>query len=167
MLRDLISDLRYAARQLVHAPAFALTCGLTLALCVGANLGVFQLLYGVLFAPLPISHPQELYSFEAARSPFDAQTFLSYSAYRNLRHSSQSAAQDAVRIDTQLVSDNFFSVLGLSPAAGRFFLDGDDDSLAPQLPVVVRYGYWKQQLGADPSVIGTRIVLSGIPAVIV
>jgi predicted permease len=76
-------------------------------------------------------------------------------------------ASSAVRIDTQLVSDNFFSVLGLSPAAGRFFLDGDDESLVPQLPVVVRYGYWKQQLGADPAVIGTRIVLSGIPAVIV
>ena len=141
MLRDLISDLRYAARQLVHAPAFAVTVVLTLALCIGANLGVFQLLYGVLFAPLPVSHPQELYSIEAARSPFDAQTFLSYSAYRNLRHSSQGAAQDAaqviarsgisraviqrngdaqsaVRVDTQLVSDNFFSVLGLSPAAG-------------------------------------------------
>jgi predicted permease len=194
MLRDLLTDLRYAARQLLHAPGFAFTVVLTLALCVGANLGVFQLLYGVLFAPLPISHPQELYSIEAAKSPFDAQTFLSYSAYRNLRHSSQGNAQgagqdtapviarsgisravlqrnndasSAARIDTQLVSDNFFSVLGLSPAAGRFFLDGDDESLAPQLPVVLRYGYWKQQLGADPAVIGTRIVLSEIPAVIV
>jgi predicted permease len=190
MLRDLLSDLRYATRQLLRAPAIAFIVVLTLALCVGANLGVFQLLYGVLFAPLPISHPHELYSIAAAKSPFDAQTFLSYSAYRNLRRSSQSTAQDtaqviarsgisraviqrngdassAVRIDTQLVSDNFFSVLGLSPAAGRFFLDGDDESLVPQLPVVVRYGYWKQQLGADPAVIGTRIVLSGIPAVIV
>jgi predicted permease len=193
-IQDLISDLRYAARQLFRAPGFAFTVVLTLALCVGANLGVFQLLYGVLFAPLPISHPQELYSIEAAKSPFDAQTFLSYSAYRNLRHSSRGNAQDnaqdaaqviarsgisravlqrnndsssAVRIDTQLVSDNFFSVLGLSPAAGRFFLDGDDESLAPQLPVVVRYGYWKQQLGADPAIIGTHIVLSEIPAVIV
>ncbi|HEY4906312.1 MAG TPA: ADOP family duplicated permease [Candidatus Acidoferrum sp.] len=187
---DLFTDVRYAARQLFHAPGFAFTVVFTLALCVGANLGVFQLLYGVLFAPLPISHPQELYSLEAAKSPFDAQTFLSYSAYRNLRHSSLGNAQDAAqviarsgisrtviqrngdaasgaRIDTQLVSDNFFSVLGLSPAVGRFFLDGDDESLAPQLPVVVRYGYWKQELGADPAVIGTRIVLSGIPAVIV
>src|ERR1700722_4515450 len=134
MLRDLISDLRYAARQLFHAPGFAFTVVLTLALCVGANLGVFQLLYGVLFAPLPISHPQELYSIEAAKSPFDAQTFLSYSAYRNLRHSSLGNAQDAAQViarsglshtlfqrsgaaassafrtDAQLVSDNFFSV---------------------------------------------------------
>ena len=190
MLRDLLSDLRYATRQLLRAPAIAFIVVLTLALCIGVNLGVFQLLYGVLFAPLPISHPQELYSLQTAKTPFDAQTFLSYSAYRNLRRSLQSTAQDtaqviarsgisraviqrngdassAVRIDTQLVSDNFFSVLGLSPSAGRFFLDGDDESLAPQLPVVVRHGYWKQQLGADPAVIGTRIVLSGIPGVIV
>jgi putative ABC transport system permease protein len=183
---DLLTDLRYAARQLLHAPGFAFTVVLTLALCIGANLGVFQLLYGVLFAPLPISHPQELYSLKAAKSPFDSQTFLSYSAYRNLRRATQDTApviarssisraviqhngdaSSAVRIDTQLVSDNFFSVLGLSPAAGRFFLDGDDESLSPQLPVVVRYGYWKQELGADPAIVGARIVLSGIPAVIV
>ena len=191
---DLYADLRYAARQLFRAPGFAVTVIVTLALCVGANLGVFQLLYGVLFAPLPIPHPQELYSIEAAKSPFDAQTFLSYSAYRKLRGSSQGTAEEtaqetapviarsgisravfqrngkassAVRIDTQLVSDNFFSVLGLSPSAGRFFLDGDDESVSPQLPVVARYAFWKQEFGADPAIVGTRLVLNGIPAVIV
>jgi predicted permease len=183
---DLYADIRYAARQLFHAPGFALTVVLTLALCVGANLGVFQLLYGVLFAPLPISHPQELYSIEAAKSPFDAQTFLSYSAYRNLRLATQDTApvvarsgisraviqrsgdsSSAVRIDTQLVSDNFFSVLGLSPAAGRFFLDGDDESSPTELPVIARYAFWQQNFGADPAIIGTRIILNGVPAVIV
>jgi predicted permease len=191
LVADLHADIRYAIRQLIHAPGFAFIVILTLALCVGANLGVFQLLYGVLFAPLPISHPQELYSIAAAKSPFDAQTFLSYSAYRNLRHSSQDATKDtpqviarsglshtlfqrsgaaassAFRTDAQLVSDNFFSVLGLSPASGRFFLDGDDESRAAELPAVVRYAFWQRELGADPNVIGTRLVLNGIPAVIV
>jgi MacB-like periplasmic core domain len=188
---DLHADFRYAVRQLFHAPGFALIVILTLALCAGANLGVFRLLYGVLFAPLPISHPQELYSIEAAKSPFDAQTFLSYSAYRNLRHSSQDNAQDtapviarsglshtlfqragaatssAFRTDAQLVSDNFFSVLGLSPAAGRFFLDGDDETRGSELPVVIRYAFWQRELGADPAVIGTHVVVNEIPAVIV
>lgn len=183
----ILSDLRYALRQLTNAPTFAAVVILTLALCVGANLGVFQLLYGVLFAPLPISHPHELYSIAAAKSPFDAQTFLSYSAYRNLRSATQTtapviarsgisrtlfqrtgvAASSALRIDGQLVSDNFFSVLGLAPAAGRFFLDGDDDSAATELPVVLRYAFWKRELGADPAIVGSRIVLNGIPAVIV
>ena len=182
------SDLRYAARQLTRAPGFTFIVVLTLALCVGANLGVAQLLYGALFAPLPISHPHELYSLEAAKSPFDAKTFLSYSAYRNLRRATQdtspviarsgnsrtvfqrantSAASSSLRIDTQLVSDNFFSVLGLSPATGRFFLDGDDESRPAEIPAVLRYAFWKQELAADPAAIGARIILNGVPAVIV
>jgi predicted permease len=189
LIRDLLSDLRNAARQLTHAPAFAAIVILTLSLCVGANLGVFQLLYAVLFAPLPISNPHELYSIAAAKSPFDAQTFLSYSAYRNLRLATQDtapviarsgisrtvfqrasandAASSATRIDAQLVSDNFFSVLNLTPAVGRFFLDGDDESPSAELPVILRYAFWKQELASDPAAVGTRLVLNGIPAVIV
>jgi predicted permease len=188
MTSDLVADLRYAARQLTRAPGFTFIVVLTLALCVGANLGVAQLLYGALFAPLPMSHPHELYSLEAAKSPFDAKTFLSYSAYRNLRHATQdtapviarsgnsrtvfqranaNAASSSLRIETQLVSDNFFSVLGLSPAAGRFFLDGDDESRPAELPVVLRYAFWKQELAADPAAVGARIILNGVPAVIV
>ena len=150
----LLSDLRYASRQLLNAPTFSTIVILTLSLCVGANLGVFQLLYGALFAPLPITRPTNLYSIAAAKSPFDAQTFLSYSAYRNLRHSTPntvsviarsgisstvlkrttSASSQTTHIQSQLVSDNFFSVLGLSPSAGRFFLDGDDESTATNSP---------------------------------
>jgi len=186
LLSGMLSDLRYAIRQLSNAPAFALIVILTLALCIGANIGVFQLLYGVLFAPLPIAHAHELYSLQAAKSPFDAQTFLSYSAYRNLRHATQdtapviarsgisravfrraAASSSALRVDTQLVSDNFFSVLGLSPANGRFFLDGDDEPRPAELPVIARFAFWQRELAADPTIVGTRIVLNGVPAVIV
>jgi predicted permease len=188
MTSDMTADLRYAARQLTRVPGFTFIVILTLALCVGANLGVAQLLYGALFAPLPISRPHELYSVEAAKSPFDAKTFLSYSAYRNLRRATQdtapviarsgnsrtvfqrantNAASSSLRIESQLVSDNFFSVLGLSPVAGRFFLDGDDESRPAELPAVLRYAFWKQEFAADPAAIGARIILNGVPAVIV
>jgi predicted permease len=186
LLSGMLPDLRYAIRQLSNAPAFALIVILTLALCIGANIGVFQLLYGVLFAPLPIAHAHELYSLQAAKSPFDAQTFLSYSAYRNLRHATKdtapviarsgisravfrraAASSSALRVDTQLVSDNFFSVLGLSPANGRFFLDGDDEPRPAELPVIARFAFWQRELAADPTIVGTRIVLNGVPAVIV
>ncbi len=183
----LLSDLRYASRQLLNAPNFSAIVILTLSLCVGANLGVFQLLYGALFAPLPITRPNDLYSIAAAKSPFDSQTFLSYNAYRNLRHSTQntvsviarsgisstvlkrttSASSQTTHIQAQLVSDNFFSVLGLSPSAGRFFLDGDDESPATELPAVVRHGFWQESLGADPAIIGKQIILNNIPAIIV
>jgi hypothetical protein len=73
----LAQDLRYAVRQLWRTPGFALTVVLTLALGIGANLAIFQLLYGALFASLPIARPNQIYSLRGVKSPFDAQWFFS------------------------------------------------------------------------------------------
>jgi predicted permease len=178
------SDLRYASRQLLRSPGFALTVILTLALGIGGNLAMFQLLHAALFSRLPVAQPDQLYSLRAAQSPFDKQWFFSSPAYRNLRSSGANAAKiiarsgisegilflngaAASRADFQMVSDNFFEVLGLSPAAGRFFLPGEDESVQTQLPVVLRYGYWKQSFGSNPAVIGTQAIMNGVPVVIV
>ena len=76
MLPDrLQQDLRHAIRQLHKAPGFALTVVLTLAIGIGANLAVFRVLHGVLFARLPVDRPSQLYSLRAVKSPFDAQWF--------------------------------------------------------------------------------------------
>ena len=72
-------------RRISKAPGFALTVVLTLAIGIGANLAVFRVLHGVLFAPLPIAQPSQLYSLHAVKSPFDAQWFYSYPAYQRLR----------------------------------------------------------------------------------
>ena len=79
-------DLRHAIRQLHKAPGFALTVICTLAIAIGANLAVFRVLHGVLFARLPINQPSQLYSLHAVKSPFDAQWFFSYPAYQRLRN---------------------------------------------------------------------------------
>src|ERR1700760_317396 len=78
-------DTRYAFRQLRKSPGFATTTVLTLAIGIGANLAIFQLLYGVLFAHLPVKQPAELYSLHAVRSPFDGEWFFSFPAYQRLR----------------------------------------------------------------------------------
>ncbi len=178
------SDLRYASRQLLRSPGFALTVILTLALGIGGNLAVFRLLDAALFSRLPVARPDQLYSVRAAQSPFDKQWFFSSPAYRNLRNAGVAASPiiarsgisegilvphgaTASRADFQMVSDNFFEVLGLSPTAGRFFLPGEDESVQTRLPVVLRYGYWKQSFGANPVVIGTQAIMNGVPAVIV
>jgi predicted permease len=183
-MKTLLGDARYAARQLRRSPGFALTVILTLALGIGGNLAVFQLLHATLFSRLPVAHPEQLYSLHAAKSPFDRQWFFSTPAYRRLRASSSQSAPVVARsgisegilvpdgaspsrADFQMVSDNFFEVLGLSPAAGRFFLPGEEQLSQTQLPVILRYGYWKQSFGADPNVIGRSAVLNGVPAVIV
>jgi predicted permease len=171
-------------RQLWRAPGFSLTVVLTLAFGIGANLAIFQLLYGVLFAQLPVKEPNQLYSLRAAKSPFDGQWFFSHPAYQRLRSATASIApviarsgiseaifqgtgRSSERVSVQLVSDNFFDVLGLSPATGRFFLSTDGEPGQNQLPAVVRYEFWKQSFGADLSVIGKQAVINGIPMTIV
>src|SRR5258708_7366882 len=135
---SLSHDLRFAVRQLWRTPGFSLTVILTLAFGIGANLAIFQVLYGVLFQRLAIAQPNQLYSLHAVKSPFDGQWFFSYPAYQHLRRVTATAApviarssisacifqpdgRSPERTGVQLVSDNFFDVLGISPTAGRFF----------------------------------------------
>jgi predicted permease len=185
--RDLSSrlgqDLRYAVRQMWRAPGFALTVILTLALGIGTNLAVFQLLHAALFAKLPVDQPEQLYSLHAVKSPFDAQWFFSYPAFQKLRRSAagrapilarsivtqgilqaQGSSPESARY--QLVSDNFFDVLGLAPVRGRFFEPSDREPRGAW-PAVLRYGYWKQTFGEDRSIIGKRANINGAPIVIV
>jgi putative ABC transport system permease protein len=82
-------DVRYALRQLSKSPGFAATVLLTLALDIGVNLGVFQLMYRVEFAHLPVQHPEQIYSLHAIQSSFDGEWFFSYPAYRRLRQVTQ------------------------------------------------------------------------------
>ncbi len=184
VLGSVWDDIRYAFRQLRKSPGFATTTVLTLAIGIGANLAIFQLLYGVLFAHLPVKQPAELYSLHAVQSPFDREFFFSFPAYRRLRQATQADAPvfarsgfgtgvlqetdgATSRIEFQLVSDNFFSMLGLAPSAGRFFLDGDDQREQSEWPVILRYDYFKQHFAANQPVLGKRSTLNGVPVVIV
>src|SRR5579864_2030664 len=177
-------DTRFAVRQVWRAPGFSFTVILTLAFGIGANLAIFQVLYGVLFQRLPIAEPNQLYSLHAVESPYDGQWFFSYPAYQHLRQVTSTAApviartsisecifqpsgRSPERADIQLVSDNFFDILGISPAAGRFFLTDHEESGQNEWPAVLRYGFWKQSFGEDLSVIGKRAVVNGLPVIIV
>jgi len=177
-------DFRYALRQMWRAPGFSLTVIFTLALGIGTNLAVFQLLHAVIFAKLPVAQPEQLYSLHAVKSPFDGQWFFSYPAFQKLRKSAentapilarsnvaqgifQAQAGSPERVRHQLVSDNFFDVLGVSPARGRFFEASDGNALRGDWPAVLRYGYWQQAFGADRSIVGKRASVNGVPIVIV
>ena len=184
VLDSLGSDLKYALRQLCKSPGFVMTAVLTLALGIGVNLAIFQLLYGVLFAHLPITHPEQIYSLRAVESPFDAQYFVSYPAYERLRKAAPEITQvlarsgigggvlqepngTTSRVDFQFVSDNFFQVLGLKPAVGRFYQPGDDSRAQLGWPVILRYSFYKEHFVQRPDVIGQRAVYNGLPIVII
>jgi len=179
----MMQDLRYGFRQLAKSPGFAVTVVLTLALGVGANLAVFQLLYGVLFAQLPVAKPTQLYSLHAVPSPFDGEWFYSYPAYQRLRQATGVAAPVIARsgfgtgllqaggfsdeAEFQMVSDNFFEVLGISPAAGRLFGALDDAEGPLEIPVVLRASYAREHFGSEQGVIGRRAMLNRVPVVVV
>jgi predicted permease len=175
---------RYALRQIRRKPGFSLTVIVTLALSIGANLAVFQLLQAVLFAPLPVPSPAQLYALHFVKSPYDGQWFYSYPAYQRLRQAAQQStpiiAHSGVgegvlqagngfseEATLQLVSSDFFSVLGLSPASGRFFAPADDDSGQSELPVILRHDFAQTKFGSVESVIGMKAVLNRTPIVVV
>jgi len=183
-LERLAQDLRYAVRQTHRKFGFSLTVIVTLALGIGANLAIFQLLQGLLFTQLPVTRPAELYSLHAVQSPFDGQWFYSYRAYERLRQATSATApviarsgmgtgvlqaRDRFSKETtlQMVSDNFFAVLGLSPAAGRFFQPSDDLAGQTEMPVILRYDFARNAFGDVRAVVGMKAVLNRVPVVVI
>ncbi|WP_109485962.1 ABC transporter permease [Occallatibacter savannae] len=169
-------DLRHALRLLLHAPAFTATAILTLAFAIGANLAVFQLLYAVILAELPVPHPDELVRVHVARTPFDQSWSISYPAYQRLRAATPEVplvatayAADATlelpgRASTSAslapVSANYFSGFGLIPAAGRFFIESDDRIGQSEWPAVLRYDFARSTFGSAQNAIGQRVLLN-------
>jgi predicted permease len=176
-------EMAYGLRRQMKTPGFAVTVVLTLALSVGANLAVFQLLYAVLFAELPVARPGQLYSIHAVPSPFDGEWFYSYGAYQCLKQATGDAAPVIARsgfgsgvlqaggfsgqAQFQLVSANFFQVLGIAPMAGRLFEAADYSEGQLEVPVVLRASFAAQRFGARQNVVGRKAVLNQIPIVVV
>src|ERR1700721_2796062 len=176
--------IRYALREKRSKPGFSPPGMGSLALGIGANLAVFQLLQAVLFTPLPIAGPAQLYALHSVKSPYDGQWFYSYPAYQRLRQSASPAtpviAHSGIgggvlqagngfseEAALQMVSPDFFAVLGLSPASGRFFASADDSSGQGELPVILRYDFAQNKFGSVSSVIGMKATLNRVPIVVI
>src|SRR6185437_13877660 len=182
-LENLLHDARYALRQLRRSPAFTATALLTLAFGIGANLGVFQLLYAVILAQLPVPHPEELVRIHAARSPFDQSWQVSYPAYQRLRASTPDVPliatayvqnvtleipnRAAIEASSRLVSGNYFSGLGVTPAAGRLFVLDDERIGQDEWPAVLRYDFARNTFGSVQQAVGQRMLLNGRAFVVV
>ena len=190
-MSNLLQDLRYALRQLRRSPGFALTAVLTLALGVGANSAIFSLLDQALLRSLPVHDPQQLVVLEGtgkARSGFfsshggDDESYFSYPMYRDLHSRSDVfnglAATTTTTVglarhgqpnvvDAELVSGNYFQMLGTAAALGRVLTAADDNLQGNYQVAVLSYGYWKNQMGADPGIVGQTIQLNGQPAQVV
>jgi hypothetical protein len=190
-VEDVRHDLRYALRQLLKRPGFAVIAILTLGLGIGANTAIFSLMNAVIFRPLPVKAPYELVFLGNARGEGSTEyltnhTLFSYPFYREFRERnrifSQLAAvhsvlfeshgrigkdKDTEKITGELVSGTYFDTLGLHPAAGRLIGD-DDDRIPGGHPVAVAsYAWWQRRLAADPASIGQTVSINSTTYTIV
>ena len=176
LLETLGKDLRYAIRLLWKSPIFTLAVILSLALGIGANTAIFSLINAVMWRTLPVKDPESLVLLTHSRGSTFTGGFT-YQQYRVMRQQpggfTELAAWSSARLnvgidgnlepttDGQLVSGNYFSLLGISPIAGRT-IAAEDDVVPNGHPVaMISYGYWKRRFGLAPSVIGRDISISG------
>jgi predicted permease len=175
MIETLFQDVRYALRGLRKNPGFALVCILTLALGIGANTAMFTVINAVLIRPVPgVMNPGGLVILERLQKNNPDFAF-GYPDYLDYRDQSQSFTGLAARCRTaltlshgtterivgELVSSNYFSVLGVNPALGRL-IAAEDVQTDDEAPVaVLSYGVWQRVFGSDPDVAGKNVSLNG------
>jgi predicted permease len=170
---DMIQDLRYGLRILRTSPGFALVAVLTLALGIGANTAIFTVLDKFVLRTLSVERPRELVALVSAATGDPA--IFSYPGYVALRDHNEvlaglvayfqramtfSEAGRGERVIGLIVSGNYFDVLGVRPALGRFFLTEEDRIPGQRAVVVISHGLWRRRFAAAPDVLGRSIMLN-------
>ena len=189
---NLSQDIRYAVRQFRRNPGFTLVAVLTLALGNGANTSVFTVLNGLLLKMLPVNDPQQL---AVVGDPTRASSrsngtprmdVFSYPLYKELRdHASvfeglcAAATDHHIEVDSgnallpdqkingRMVSGNYFTVLGMQPAAGHLIAEADDTAENANPVVVLSYNYWQRKFAGSLSIINQDIRLNGFPFTVI
>ena len=185
MLSDLIRDLRYALRMLAAAPTFTAVVVMTLALGVGANALIFTAVDAILLRSPGLADPGSLVSVynagtdgQTGQSLFSTVSFPDFADVRESGIFQDAAAYGGISVSLdsgaetesiagELVTGNYFQVLGVAPAYGRAFAAEEDRRGMPVHVAVVSYAFWQNRLGASPSAIGREINLNGSPYVVI
>ena len=189
MLEAIWQDVRVAGRLLRKSPIFTLTAAMSLAVGIGANTAIFSLVNAILLKARPgIQQPERLVDVGRARDGrgFDnssypnyvdlrdqAESFAGLAAYRleptamSLRDPEGIANAEAERVYVTTVSENFFSVLGTTAAAGRLFGPGDDAQALVHPTMVLSYALWERNYNRDPGVVGRTVLVNGTEATVV
>ncbi|HLX09317.1 MAG TPA: ABC transporter permease [Thermoanaerobaculia bacterium] len=173
-VETLLRDLGYGLRMLRNHPGFTIVAVLTLAIGIGANTALFSVVDGVLLRPLPFPHPEQLVRLHESKPNFESGS-ISYPNFRDWQQQNHSFAAIAIargsgfsltgmgaaeQLDADLVSSDWFSLLGVRPLLGRTFLRGEDEVGAAPV-VIVSAAFWRRKLGASPAVLGRSLTLDG------
>jgi putative ABC transport system permease protein len=188
-MQNLWKDITFGMRMLAKSPGFTAIAVITLALGIGANTAIFSLMNQVLLRELPIKNPDQL---EILRAPGpksghistdgDSTESFSYPMYKGLRDTNAVfsgilarygfAASVASRGQTdratgEVVTGNYFEVLGVQPAIGRVFIQDDDRVPGAEPVVVLSHSYWTRRFGGDPSVLNKVLLVNNVEMTVV
>ncbi len=176
----LMQDVRYALRTLGKNWGFATAAILTLALGIGANTAIFSVIYGVLVRPLPYENGSRLVLLKPEIAGTGA-VQTSIPELYDLREQTSTLDElveyhsmffvllgrdEPERVQTGVVSDNFFDTLGVAPLHGRTFVEGED-ALDSDAVLVLTYDYWQRAFGGDPDVVGQVFEMNTRPHTVV
>lgn len=185
----MLADIRYAFRNLLRSPVFTTVALASLALGIGANTAIFSLTDQLLFRSLPVNHPEQLVLLSAngpnpgsTNTNYTADVTFSYPLFRDIRDRNpvfsgvlahyplsltMSRNGRAESIKGELVSGNYFNVLGVRAVVGRTFTR-DDNRIPGAHPVaVLSYGFWQRRFAADPAILNRTIDINAHPMTIV
>jgi len=181
-IETLLQDIRYGIRVLLRNPGFTVMAVVTLAMGIGANTAIFSVVYGVLLRPLPYARGGQLVVLHQQASavhvpdiPFSVHEVTDY---RTLNHTLDGVVEhhtmtfllfgkdSAERVDTAVVSANFFDVLGVKPLLGRTFVAADEAHGADAV-LILSYKYWQSRLHGDPNIVSTVFQMNNRPHTVI
>ena len=174
----LTQDLRYGARMLAKKPGITALAVISIALGVGANTTIFSMVNTILLRPLPIEEPDSVVTIFAKWRNYPGYASISYPDYKDFRERNE--VFSALAVNTmygfgfqgdgapqvllgELVSDGYFDAAGVKPFKGRFFRPEEDATPGTHPVIVISYPCWRDRFGADPSIIGREVLISGYP----
>lgn len=185
-MTGLLADLKFALRTLRRSPLFTGIAILSLALGIGANTAIFTLMDQLMLRLLPVKDPENIV-MAYQRGPHNGSNMgdrmNSYPLYqdyqqkaepfaevfcRRLAQASMSVDNQTELVQTEMVSGNFFTALGVQPALGRVFNSKEDDQIHNGHPVVVlSYEFWATRFAGDRQIVGKKILVNNYPMTIV
>ncbi len=174
-MRGIVEDIRFAFRLVAKRPAFTAVVVVTLALGIGANSAIFSIVNSILLRPLPFDEPEDLVYFGEYYRDTEHPGVTSWVNFVDFRDQNTvfedmaawwfgvanlSGRGEPLRVNTAVVSTNYFALLGVRPLLGPGFSAGD--LIEGDRVVVLSESLWRSRFGADPEVVGTSVTLDGM-----
>lgn len=184
-MTNLLTDIRFAFRSFAKAPVFTIVAVTSLALGIGANTAIFTLMDQVLLRALPVKDPEQL-AMVFARGPHYGSNWgsnsMSHPMYLDFREQNQvfsglicrfatasslSHNGQTERIASELVSGNYFDVLGVQPAMGRLIAPADDQAPGAGAVAVLSHDYWQSRFNGQPDIVGQTVRINDYPMIVI